>query len=149
LDTNGGSLAALANGAVVPPCANGGTLVTGVAAVADARSGDGLAALSTGFAITLGAPGAAGFTAMGTTLRTVGWERSAGVSCLPAREGGSTTHENGISGTVGRFSSGTKGIAVADETRRLISGGGIGGQLPPGAGDASAEDDCASRCGGV
>ncbi|MBI5426035.1 MAG: hypothetical protein HZA32_18330 [Opitutae bacterium] len=60
--------------------------------------------------------------------------------------GGSTTQENGICEIAGR-SSGTNGVAVADDTSRFTTDGGNGGQLPPAGGDASAE--LASRgCGG-
>lgn len=57
--------------------------------------------------------------------------------------------ENEVSVPAGFFSSGTNGAAVADDTNRLISGGGTGGQLPPEGGDVSAPDTESFCVGGI
>ncbi|MBI2513585.1 MAG: hypothetical protein HYV96_16590 [Opitutae bacterium] len=153
MNSNGVSLVD-ANGAVVPPCANGGIVAigaedigvfAGAGACGDARP-DAIAGFGTtaGMRAFAGARGACvafvAFVAgvVGTTLRAGAAGFSSGAPRERARfGGGSTTHENGISEIAGRFSSGTNGVAVADETRRLISGGGTGGQLPPEGADTS------------
>ncbi len=148
MNSNGAALPGGANGAVVPPCAKGDTVTIGVVAAASLVAGR--APLSAGFGVTTGAPGAEGDDEVGTTFRTDDTlPSSPGPSKRRRLVGGSTTQEKEVSNATGRFSSGTKGTAVADETRRLTNGGGTGGQLPPAGGEISPPGVWPAEFGGV
>jgi hypothetical protein len=118
--------------------------VAGGGGVGEARGGS-----IKGFGAIAGLRADAG--AVDVTLRAGAGVDSSGAPFGRARfGGGSTTQENGNSTTVGRGSKGTNGVAVAEETSRLINGGGTGGQLPPAGGDISPGGEIASFArGGV
>ena len=126
----------------MPPPANGGVVASGVGCFAGAPA----FATRAGFGVTAGRPTSA---TVGVTARAV----AVALAAVPVpRErfaGGSTTHENGISEIAGRFSVGTNGVAVAEDTKRLTNGGGIGGQLPSEVAGGVAAAGESGRRGGV
>jgi hypothetical protein len=119
---------------------NGGTVVAATAG-ADWPGAGGTGAVGAFGAVGIGGV-ETGFAISATRGAGTGTGAEAGVAGAPRREprafaffGGSTMQEKFICGTLLSFS-GTIGGAVADETSRFTTGGGIGGQLPADAGFA-------------